>query len=288
MLGSSRTGRPLMANDGQSGGGKPVQMEPVVVAIGASAGGIRALQSFFTAMPPDSGATFVVVVHLDPDRRSELPNIIAARTRMPVIQVNDRHKLEADHVYVIPPDRRLEMVDHEIAATSFDEARGLRSPIDQFFRSVAERLGDGFAAIFSGAGTDGAVGVRAVKESGGIILVQEPSEAEYPSMPRSAIATGVVDVVLPVRELAKRLADLIALKRQASFNDTPQVDEELLRRILAHLRVRTGHDFSKYKRSTVLRRIVRRMQVTRSDDLHAYYDTLRDNSEEAQALLADL
>jgi two-component system CheB/CheR fusion protein len=277
-----------MAYDDRHGDGEASRnAEPVVVAIGASAGGLRALQSFFAAMPPDTGATFVVVVHLDPDRRSELPSLLASRTRMPVIQVNDRQKLESNHVYVIPPNRRLEMVDHEIAAPQFEEAQGLRSPIDQFFRSVAERLGDGFAAIFSGAGTDGAVGVRAVKESGGIILVQEPSEAEYSSMPRSAIATGVVDVVLPVRELAGRLADLIALKRQA-INDAPQVDEELLRRILAHLRVRTGHDFSKYKRSTVLRRIVRRMQVTRCDDLQTYYEVLRESAEEAQSLLADL
>src|SRR5262245_3688674 len=262
--------------------------DPIVVAIGASAGGIRALQAFFAAMPPDTGATFVVVVHLDPDRRSDMPSILGARTRMPVIQVTDRQKLEANHVYVIPPDRRLEMVDHQITASKFDEPHGLRSPIDQFFRSVAEKLGDGFALIFSGAGTDGAVGVRAVKESGGIILVQDPAEAEYPSMPRSAIATGIVDVVLPIRELAGRLVDFIRLKHASSIVDAPEVDEEQLRRILAHLRVRTGHDFSKYKRSTVLRRIARRMQVTRSDTLSEYYDMLRENSDEGQALLADL
>src|SRR5262245_15422139 len=190
--------------------------DPVVVAIGASAGGLRPLQAFFSALPPDTGATFVVVVHLDPERRSELASILASRTRMPVIQVSDRHKLAADHVYVIPPDRRLDMVDHEVIASRFEEPHGLRAPIDQFFRSVAERLGDGFAVIFSGAGTDGTVGVRAVKESGGIILVQDPAEAEYASMPRSAIATGVVDVVLPVRELAGRLVDFIRLKHAAS------------------------------------------------------------------------
>ncbi len=262
--------------------------DPVVVAIGASAGGLKSLQAFFSTMPANTGATFVVVVHLDPDRRSELPGILAARTKMPVLQVVDRQKLMADHVYVIPPDRRLEIVDHQITAFKFDEPQGLRAPIDLFFRSVSERLGDGFAVIFSGAGTDGAVGVRAVKESGGIILVQDPAEAEYASMPRSSIATGVVDVVLPVRELAGRLADLIRLKHTASIVDSPQIDEEQLRRILAHLRIRTGHDFSKYKRSTVLRRIARRMQVTRSDELSAYYEVLRENSDEAQALLADL
>src|SRR5215510_14212578 len=119
-------------------------------------------------------------------------------------------------------------------------------------------------------------------------MVQEPSEAEYPSMPRSAIATGVVDIVMPVRDLGSRLVDLIRLKRSVSIAELPKVDEELLRRVLAHLRVRTGHDFSKYKRSTVLRRIARRMQVTRTDEISDYYEILREKPEEAQALLADL
>ena len=236
-----------------------------MVVMGASAGGIRALQTFFEAMPADTGAAFVVAVHLDPEHRSELAQILAARTAMPVVQVEGRQKLAADHVYVIPPDRRLQVVDHEIAAEHFDEPRGKRAVIDLLFRSVAERLGDGFAVILSGAGSDGTIGVRAVKEAGGIILVQDPAEAEYGSMPRSAIATGVADLVLPVRELALRLADLIRLKMQGKpLDDEPEADEDLLRRILAHLRSRTGHDFSKYKRSTVLRRLARRMQVTRT------------------------
>jgi two-component system, chemotaxis family, CheB/CheR fusion protein len=262
--------------------------KPVIVAIGASAGGIAALQSLFSALPERTGAAFVVVVHLDPEHRSEMPQIIAARTKMPVVQVLTRDRLQADHVYVIPPDRQLEMVDHEISALEFDEPRGQRTPIDLFFRSMAERLGDGFALILSGAGSDGTIGVRAVKESGGIILVQEPKEAEYASMPRSAIATGVADFVLPVRDLAKRLVDLIRIKESVATPDIRNFDEELLRRILAHLRVRTGHDFSKYKRSTVLRRIARRMQVTRSDDLKDYYEVIRENADEAQALLGDL
>ena len=261
---------------------------PVIVGIGASAGGVHALQNLFAALPNNSGAAFVVVVHLDPEHRSELVNIIAARTRMPVVEIGTRQHLEANHVYVIPPDRRLQMVDHEISALEFDEPRGQRSPIDLFFRSLAEKLGDGFAIILSGAGADGAIGVRAVKEAGGIILVQDPNEAEYVSMPRSAIATGVADFVMPVRDLAKRLVDLIQIKESVSVPDIRNFDEELLRRILAHLRVRTGHDFSKYKRSTVLRRIARRMQVTRADDLKEYYDVMRDSAEEAQALLGDL
>src|SRR5262245_10535049 len=152
--------------------------KPFLVAIGASAGGVQSLQSMFSALPDDTGAAFVIIVHLDPDRRSEMPNILRARTRMPVVQVEKRAKLEANCIYVIPPDRRLQLVDHEISAMEFDEPRGRRAPIDLFLRSVAERLGDGFAMILSGAGSDGAIGVRAVKEAGGIILVQDPAEAE--------------------------------------------------------------------------------------------------------------
>ncbi|HEY6986760.1 MAG TPA: chemotaxis protein CheB, partial [Bryobacteraceae bacterium] len=262
---------------------------PPIVAIGASAGGVKALQDLFAALPDSTGAAFVVIVHLDPEHRSELPKIISGRTKMSVVQVENRNKLEADHVYVISPDRRLQITDHELSALEFDEPRGQRSPIDLFFRSVAERLGDGFAIILSGAGSDGAIGVRAVKEAGGIIFVQTPNEAEYASMPRSAISTGVVDFILPVRDLAGRLIDLIRAKRAgARLLEIPAVDEELLRRVLAHLHVRTGHDFTKYKRSAVLRRIARRMQVTRSNDLAAYYDVLRESADEAQALLGDL
>ena len=264
------------------------EIKPLLVAIGASAGGIHALQSFFGALPENTGAAFVVVVHLDPHHRSEMPSIIAARTRMPVVQIGARERLRPNHVYVIPPDRRLQMVDHEVSALEFDEPRGQRSPIDLFFRSVAERLGDGFAVILSGAGSDGAIGVRAVKEAGGIILVQEPDEAEYSSMPRSAIATGIADFVLPTQDLAKRLVDLIRIKESLAPPDIRNFDEELLRRIITHLRVRTGHDFSKYKRSTVLRRIARRMQVARVDDLNEYFEAMRDSTDEAQALLGDL
>jgi two-component system CheB/CheR fusion protein len=269
-------------------GGEPAHQanEPVVVTIGASAGGVSALQNLFSALPENSGAAFVVILHLDPQHRSELASILAAKTKMPVMQVEARQHLEANHVYVIPPDRRLQMVGHEISTAEFDEPRGKRSPIDLFFRSVAERLGDGCAVILSGAGSDGAIGVRAVKEGGGIILVQDPNEAEHSSMPRSAIATGVVDFVLPVREIAKQLSELIRIKN--AVPDVRHFDEELLRRILAHLRVRTGHDFSKYKRSTVLRRIARRMQVTKTHDLNEYYEIMRDSPDEAQGLLGDL
>lgn len=262
--------------------------QPIIVAIGASAGGVQALQAMFSTLADDTGAAFVIIIHLDPGKHSELPNILASRTRMPVVRILDGAKLVANHVYVIPPDRSLRLVDHEIQASEFGEPRGQRAPIDQFFRSLAERLGDGFAVVLSGAGSDGTIGVRAVKEAGGIILVQDPNEAEYSSMPRSAISTGVADFVLPIGDLTQRLMDLIRAKRTGALPVASQVDEDTLRRILAFLRVRTSHDFSKYKRSTVLRRIARRMQVTRTNELKEYHEFLRETPEEAQALLGDL
>jgi two-component system, chemotaxis family, CheB/CheR fusion protein len=261
---------------------------PTLVAIGASAGGISPLQTFFDTLSPTSGAAFVVVMHLDPQHRSELSRILGAHTRMTVVEVKDSEPLKPNHVYVITPDRRLIITGQRLTAVPVGAPTADRSAVDMFFRSVATHLGDGFAVILSGAGSDGAVGVKAVKEAGGLILVQDPDEAEYSSMPRSAIGTGVADFILPVRDLATRLVELIAQRSRGTIPAEQALDEDLMRRVLAQLRVRTGHDFSKYKRSTVMRRIARRMQVTRTEALKDYYEVLRNNPEEAPALLGDL
>lgn len=257
-----------------------------VIGIGGSAGSIFALQKLFDRLPEKLGAALVVIVHLDPDHSSELANIIAAHTRLRVVQVNGPLGLEADTVYVIPPDRRLQVTGDVIATAPFDEPRGRRAPIDLFFRSLAEQHGDGCAVILSGGGSDGSVGVRAIKEKGGVILVQDPNEAEVQSMPRSAIAAGA-DFVLPVAEIAAKLVDLIQRKSTAH---QPMVDEDevAIGRILDHLRVRTGQDFSKYKRATIKRRVVRRMQLARAETPGQYLAYLREHGEEAQALFDDL
>jgi two-component system, chemotaxis family, CheB/CheR fusion protein len=262
--------------------------KPVVVGIGASAGGVAALQSFFQALPDEPGAAFVVVLHLAPDHPSEMASILSSRTKMPVVQVGQAQRMQANHVYVIPPNRRLQITGDEIAAPAFAEPHGHRAPIDLFFRSLAEQHGDGFAVILTGAGSDGAIGIKAVKDSGGLILVQDPTEAEHDSMPRNAIATGIVDLVLPIGDLARRLAELIRDKETFAATEPRRFSEEVLRRILAHVRVRTGHDFAKYKRATVVRRIARRMQVMRCEDPASYYNLLRGSSDEANALLGDL
>ncbi len=259
----------------------------VVAGIGASAGGVKALQDFFSALPERTGAALVVVVHLDPYHQSNLAEVIGAKTRMPVRQVEGTLALHTDQVYVIPPNRQLTISDTEISATEFEEPRGQRAPIDQFFRSLANH-GDGFAIILSGAGSDGALGVSAVKEAGGIILVQDPNEAEYGSMPRAAIASGHADFVLPARELALQFADLVQTKKSSVQQAPLDEVDDLLGRILGYLRVRTGHDFSQYKHASLLRRIDRRVQVVRSQSLREYLDYLRDNPDEVQALFADL
>ncbi|MDQ2694118.1 MAG: PAS domain S-box protein, partial [Pseudomonadota bacterium] len=213
------------------------------VGIGASAGGIEALQVFFEALPEQLGVAFVVVVHLDPEHRSDLAPILARWTRLPVEEVSGTVPLKADHVYVIPPNRRLQITDTEVGAFPFEQPQGQRAPIDLFFRSLAEQHGDGFAVILSGGGSDGAVGVKAVKEQGGLILVQDPKEAAFDGMPRAAIATGMADLVLPVRDLAHRLVELIRSRQRVN-----QVlegarllrgeDEATLGRVLAHLHTR--------------------------------------------------
>ena len=230
----------------------------------------------------------MVIVHLEPTHTSELAEILARKTRMPVQQVNQTAPLEPNKIFVIPPNRRLLITDHEVATLPFDEPRGRRSPIDQFFRSLADQHGDGFAVVLTGAGSDGTLGAKAIKEAGGLILVQDPDEAEYPSMPRSAIATGLADVVLPVRELAHQLVEIIKTKEHVPAEHLAPSDEEMLKRILSYLRSRTGHDFLRYKRSTIYRRLARRMQVRKVQDLAEYFERLKAKPEEVESLFADL
>ena len=161
-----------------------------MVGIGASAGGLAPLRTFFAALPPDTGMTFVVVVHLSPEHESMLPELLRDFTTMPVTQVQARMAMEPNHVYVIPPAKRLVVAAGHLDLEELDQPPGRRLQIDTFFRTLAEQHGDGAAVILSGSGSDGAVGMRAVKEQGGLLLVQSPDEAEYDGMPKSAIATG--------------------------------------------------------------------------------------------------
>lgn len=272
--------------------GQPEEPNPLsrvpVVAIGASAGGLPALERFFDALPERVGAAFIVAVHLNPEAESGLARILASHTELAVAEVVGTSKLEANHVYVISPDRRLQIGRDTISAVDFEEPRGHRAPIDLLFSSLAEEHGDGLAVILTGAGSDGAIGVKAIKEAGGIVLAQDPEEAQFDSMPRSAISTGVVDFVFPLADLAQCVAELVQKKSEPESVPQEADAQETVRRILAHLRVRTGHDFTNYKRSTVLRRIARRIHVTKQSNVADYYSYLAANAEEAHLLLRDL
>jgi two-component system CheB/CheR fusion protein len=276
------------SSNGKGSGDEAASKRFPTVGIGTSAGGVHTLQTFFESLPDGVNAAFVVVVHLDPSHQSELPSILAARTRMPVTQVTGRIPLEPRRVYVIPPNRQLIVADRHLAVTEFDEPRWRRAPIDIFFRSLAAQKGDDFAIVLSGAGSDGSLGIKAIKEAGGIILVQDPEEAEYSSMPSSAAATGLADFVLPVREIAARLPEIIRSRGGIRSEALTEADREAMQRILSHLRVRTGHDFSNYKKSTIVRRIARRMQVQRAATMADYFIVLRDSAAEVNALFTDL
>lgn len=203
-----------------------------VCALGASAGGVAALKLFFGHVGTDLGLAFVVVMHLAPDHPSALREILAAQTEMPVTQIDDTAQLKPNSVYVIPPNRELVIDGDLVTARPFTETRGRRSSIDMFFQSVAAGRGDGIAILLSGSGSDGTLGARAVKEAGGVIFAQDPSEAEYPMMPESAIATGVVDFVAPVADLTQRVAEVVRSKVALRHVKEEDVEQEI-RQIVA-------------------------------------------------------
>ncbi len=260
------------------------------MAIGASAGGLEAIEQFLGGVPDSSGLAFVIVQHLDPTHQGIMPELLQRGTRMPVAQVKDRTRAEPDHVYVIPPNSDLSILRGVLHLVEPSSPRGLRLPIDFFFRALADdQRAASVAVILSGMGTDGTLGLKAVKERGGLVLVQEPTTAKFDSMPRSAIDTRLADVVAPVQELPARLVALRhGAPRPASVEATPEPQaKSALDKIVLLLRSRLGHDFSQYKKSTLERRVARRMalhQITRSE---AYVRYLDENPQEQELLSSE-
>jgi two-component system CheB/CheR fusion protein len=265
-----------------------------VVGIGASAGGLAAAEAFFRGLPASPGMAFVVIQHLAPDHESEMAELLQNHTALLVAQAEDGQRVEANHVYTIPPGRQLTVDNGVLRLSPAAGRRGhVQSPIDLFFRSLATDQGsEATCVILSGTGTDGTLGLRAIKEAGGLTLVQAPADAEYDGMPRSAVGTGLADIVGPAAELAERLvefrdsADLIDVPEEPGA--LPEDSSAALSRIFAKLRDRAGHDFSHYKRSSILRRVGRRLQVHGLPDLPSYLTFVRENPEELDALFKDL
>ncbi|MGI4849369.1 MAG: chemotaxis protein CheB, partial [Janthinobacterium lividum] len=266
----------ILAFPPPSPGYVPSHLPFFVVGLGASAGGIEALLRFLETMPAVNGMAFVIVLHLSPKHESSIDHILQAKTQMPVLQVTQTVRIEVNHVYVIPPAHDLVMTDGALHVVSAARPMGRHVAIDVFLRTLAEVHRErAVGIILSGAGTDGSVGITRIKEKGGIAMVQSPDDAEYDSMPRSAIETGAIDMVLPVVEMAQRLLELsnnaaaitlpaldrqIQLSGHESIETQAQLVEAALHEIMAVLHQRTGHDFKHYKRATVLRRIERRLQ----------------------------
>jgi two-component system, chemotaxis family, CheB/CheR fusion protein len=277
----------------------------MVVGIGASAGGIGALSAFFARVQPEMPIAYVVILHLSPDHDSRLAEVLQATTRMPVTQVRETVALKPSHVYVIPPNQTLEVVDATLRLSPMKGPEERRAPVDMFFRTLADAYGPHAAAVvLSGTGPNGSNGLKRVKEYGGLTAAQDPNEAEYGDMPRNSIATGLVDFVEPVGDIPARiLAYCERLDRDdAQIMDPPAPDADApaaagmgalraaqdWRDILTVLRLRTGQDFSNYKPATLRRRVERRLNVRGLSSLSEYARLLREHPEEPAALMKEL
>ncbi|HEY2847531.1 MAG TPA: CheR family methyltransferase, partial [Pyrinomonadaceae bacterium] len=276
------------------GNGKPGDgANFLVVGIGASAGGIGALREFFVNVKPDSHVAYVVILHLSPDHDSKLAEVLQGVTKIPVRQVTEKTKIEQDHVYVVPPNKSLGIEDGHISVQPIKGVEERRAPVDIFFRRLAEHLQSrAVAVVLSGTGANGSMGIKRVKEFGGAAFVQNPREAEFNEMPRSSIATELIDSILPVAEIPSRI---LAYRDRIGAIEIPEepkqrksADQQALREIFTQLRLRTGHDFTNYKRATILRRIARRIGVRNLPDIESYAAYLKEHAEEPNALLKDL
>ncbi len=262
-----------------------------IVGIGASAGGLEALEEFLRHVPEGSGMALVVVQHLDPTHKGVMAELLQRTTKMKVVQVRDRLRVKPDCVYVIPPNRDMSLLHGVLHLFEPTAPRGLRLPIDFFFRSLAvDRQERSIGVILSGMGADGTVGLRAIKEAAGLVLVQEPSTAKFDSMPRSAISAGLADVVATVADLPGKILSYVrhAPLRGRSEPLLPDGERSALEKIAILLRARTGHDFSLYKKSTVLRRIERRMGIHQIDRIATYVLYLQRNPQEVELLFREL
>ncbi len=262
-----------------------------IVGIGASAGGLEALEQFLRQVPEGCGMAFVIVQHLDPTHKGFMPELLQRITKMEVFQVRDRMRVKPNCVYVIPPNTDMSILHGVLHLFEPAAARGLRLPIDFFLRSLAEdRQERSIGVILSGMGSDGTMGLRAIKEKAGLVLVQEPASAKFDSMPRSAIAAGLADQVAPAEELPGKLIDYLRHAVTIVKTGLPieEKDQSALEKVLILLRAKTGQDFSLYKKNTIYRRVERRMSIHQIDRIATYVRFLQENPQEVELLFKEL
>jgi len=271
-----------------------VDTPPTVVAVGASAGGLDAFSQILEKLPPSPNVAFIFVQHLSPQHESALPTLLSARTRLPVVQATEGAAIESNHVYVMPPNVQMEIVDGRLTLLPRPHDRSQFTPIDFFFESVARSAQErSIGIILSGTASDGAIGIREIKAAGGITIAQTPESAKYDGMPRAAIATGMIDLVLPPKEIAEHISQVrhhpYLIRRpggEASEDVTPT--DEQFRELFNLLRRASGIDFKQYKTPTVRRRLLRRMALHRLTEVDAYLRYLKEHSAETTALCQDL
>ncbi len=261
-----------------------------VVGIGASAGGLEALQQFFTDLPDNSGFAFIVIQHLSPDYKSLMAEILGKYTGMMVLQAENEMTVEQNTVYLIPPKKNMTLKNGRLLLTDYPHGF-INHPIDVFFTSLAEEKRDrALAIILSGTGSDGTNGIKAIKEHGGFVLVQEPKSAKFDGMPRSVISTGLADLVLPPKKLAEEILNFSNVPSITPLPETTHIfsDEETLAHIYMTLKKASGIDFTHYKRNTVLRRIERRMAVSHCPTLTSFAKLVDNSLNETNLLIKDI
>ena len=261
------------------------------VGIGASAGGLEAIEEFFTHMPEKSNLAFIVIQHLSPDYKSLMVELLSKKTKIPVLRSADGMQVKPNHIYMIPPKKNLSIFHGRLVLKEKDNIRGVNLPIDIFLRSLAEDKAErAIAVILSGTGSDGTRGVRAIKEHGGMVMVQDDTTSKFNGMPRAAISTGVADFILPPKKMPDQLMAYVGhpyvVGRRS--NEKLLTDESGLTRIFAELREKTKVDFTYYKPSTIIRRIQRRMTVNQVDQLSDYVEYLQKYPVEIMTLYKEL
>jgi len=266
---------------------------PIIVGIGASAGGLEALADFFSHVLTPSSIAFVVIQHLDPTRKSIMPELLQRTTLMKVTQASNGMEVKPNCVYVIPPNKDLSMLHGSLFLLDPTASRGLRLPIDFFFRALANDQNErAVGVILSGMGSDGTLGLRAIKENAGVSVVQSPEFAKFDSMPYSAINTGLADIVAPAEALPEQIIAFLKHSPRGVPNDFESSAELMstsaLERIIIILRGRSGNDFSLYKKNTIYRRIERRMDLHQLKNIELYAHYLRDNPQEQDLLFKEI
>ena len=262
-----------------------------IVAMGASAGGLEALETVFSHMPPDPGLSFVVIQHLSPGAKSAMRELLQAKTKMAVHLAENGMKIEPNGVYVNPPGMEVSIINRILHATEPRVGKAPLFPIDSFFRSfAASEKEKAICVILSGTGTDGTLGLRAIKEEGGVVIVQDVNQAKFDGMPRSAVATGLVDMMLPVEKMAEGILRYVKQPYVLSTEQNGRIHKTLqdfMGRILFLVRTRTGVDFTEYKQSSIRRRVERRMATHQIESIEKYFRYMEEDPSEAEALHKD-